>query len=172
MKDFIIYPLAGIILAILVIWAYGFYGNRLPTPIVDPDGKISGEYAILSIMELEKPYVCAFEKADEVSKISGTIYLENKKLYGEFKIKTDIIKEDFNSFLIIKDEEAYIWTALQNIGYRSKAAKSASHNASPNEQAQIIGLEDIISYKCEIWTKVDQSKFTTPNGIKFDAPKL
>lgn len=171
MKDFIIYPLIGVLLAILVIFTYQNYGNRVRVPTVEADGKISGEYAILGIMRLNKPYVCTFEKSDEVSKITGTIHTDGEKLYGEFKIKTDIIKEEFNSFLIIKGGEAYVWTALQNVGYRSKAAKSASKNASPSEQAQIVGLEDEILYHCEPWTNVDKAKFETPNWIKFNPPK-
>lgn len=172
MKDFITYVLVGIGAAVAVIFAYNSLTGRMEIPIVGADGKIEGDYAIEAIMRLGRPYVCNFEKSDEISRILGTVHTDSQKIYGEFKISTSIVKDEFNSFLIVKDGEAFAWTSLQNIGYRAKAVRSASKGASPAEQAQILGTRDLLPYRCEPWQNVDSSMFETPSWINFIEPKV
>ena len=167
MKDYVKYFAGGIIAAILVIFLFNYQNNKLIVPAVGVDGKIEGNYAIEGIMRLGKPYECTFEKTDGASRIAGIIHTDSKNIYGEFRIKTDQMKDEFNSFLITKDEEAYIWTSLQNIGYKSPIAKSASKNASPVEQTQIVGMRDEMAYKCELWLDADSATFETPTWITF-----
>ena len=171
MKDKIIFPLIGVVLAILVIFGWNFYKNKPETPVVEADGNINGEYSIESIMLLGKPYICTFEKTDGVSEIAGTIKTDGQKIYGEFTIKTDLLKTGFNSFLLISDKQAYTWTSLSQLGYKSPAAKSASQNASPQEQAQIVGLKDKMPYECKLWQNADNSLFEIPASIKFSEIK-
>jgi hypothetical protein len=169
MKDWIIYPGIGAVLALLVIFALNYEGPP-EAPIAGPDGKISGEYAIEGIMRLGKPYVCTFQKTDGVSKISGVMHTDSKNIYGEFKISTDLVKGEFSSFLLVKEGEAYTWTSLSPAGYKSPAAQSASGNSSPQEQAQIIGTGDEMPYECELW-QVDNSIFEIPSGVTFTSFK-
>ncbi|KKQ78124.1 MAG: hypothetical protein A3A96_00485 [Candidatus Zambryskibacteria bacterium RIFCSPLOWO2_01_FULL_39_39] len=167
MKNKITFWLGVIAVVVVGILVY-VYGSKSATPIVAEDGKINGNYTIESIMKLGKPYICTFEKSDGISKIAGVVHTDGSKIYEEFRIRTDASEaKEFNSFLIIKDEEAFIWTSLQNIGYKSSVAKSASRNASPQEQAQIIGTKDEMSYKCEIWPEVDNTIFEPPTWVKF-----
>lgn len=157
-----------IIIGLIVLGVFVYiYGGQPTVPEVGEDGKISGIYTMEGIMKLDKPYRCTFEKADETSKIAGVMRTDGKNVFGEFRIKTDLVNNEFNSFLLIKGDEAYIWTSLQNIGYKSAAAKSASKNASPLEQAQIIGTRDKVAYKCEPWLEVDNSIFDTPSWVTF-----
>ena len=165
-KDIIIYPLLGVVLALIVIFAWNYKGRPVP-PTVGADGKISGDYTIKGIMSLGKSYECTFGKSDGISEISGALYTDGKNLQGQFRIKTDSVKDEFNSFLIERDGTAYAWTSLQNTGYKSPIAKSASANASPGEQAQIIGTEDKITYKCEPWQNPDKTIFNVPTWITF-----
>jgi len=143
------------------------YGSRPEMPQVGIDGKINGNYSIASIQRLGKPYVCNFEKKDGTSQVVGVIHTDGKSVYGEFRIKTDLAEKQFNSFLILKDDESYVWTSLQNVGYKTSIAQSASQNASPQEQAQIVGTWDKINYKCEPWLDSDNSIFETPTWITF-----
>jgi len=170
MKNQIVSWLIVVAIAVLGIFVY-IYGNKSTIPMVGEDGKINGSYAIEGIMELHKPYVCTFEKTDGVSKITGVIHTDGEKIYGEFRIKTDLVKNEFNSFLVAKDGEAFVWTSLQNIGYKSPIAKSASKNASVQEQAQIIGTRDKVQYECEPWQDADKTIFETPNWITFSELK-
>ncbi len=169
MKDKIIYPLVGVVLAILSIFVFNYIKNQPEIPVVEKNGEINGSYTIEGIMKLSKPYICVFKKTDNNSSILGTLHTDGKNLYEEFKIKTNLVKVrgGFNSFLITKNKIAYTWTSLQNVGYKSTIAKSAIQNATPQEQAQIIGAKDKIDYKCKPWKKVDNSLFETPTWVTF-----
>ena len=165
-RNQITFALVGVVVVILLFLGYG-YINKPEIPVVGTSGEISGYYAIGGIMRLERPYVCSFEKTDGASKILGVIHTDGENLYGEFKIQTDSVEGKFNSFLMIKNKTAYTWTSLQNIGYKSNVAKSATKNASPQEQAQIVGTRDKMNYECSPWPKVDPTLFEIPNWIEF-----
>ncbi len=165
-RNQILFSIIGIALVILGIYAFS-YTNKPEIPIVGEDGKISGEYVIGGIMRLEKPYVCNFEKSDSVSKILGVIHTDGTNLYGEFKITTDLVEGGFDSFLVVNNNRAYTWTSIQNVGYESPVAKSAIKNASVQEQAQIIGINDKVEYECNPWLEVDTTLFETPDWVTF-----
>ena len=166
MKDWVIYPMVGIILAVLVIFACK-YENRQKAPIVEADGKISGDYTIESIMKIGRPYKCSFLKSDGSSQVSGILQMAENKLRGDFDLITTATS--FASHFIVIEDIAYTWTSLEPIGYKGPVAKSASKNASPAEQAQIVGTQDRINYKCEPWLNMDNSFFETPPGVTFTA---
>lgn len=166
MKNQVVFSLVGTVIVILGIFAINYEG-RPETPVIGADGKISGYYAIEGIMRLGKPYVCTFEKTDGTSKLAGVIHTDGQKIYEQFRIKTDLIKNEFNSFLLVKDGEAYTWTSLSDLGYKSSVVKNASRSTSPAEQAQIVGTRDKLVYKCEPWQNVDNTIFEIPTWIKF-----
>lgn len=136
-------------------------------PAVAVDGSVKGEYSIASIMALNQPYRCDFEKKDETSSIVGIVTTDGKNIYGEFKINTELVKEGFRSFLLVRGSDTYTWTSLSNVGYQSRVANSASKNASPEEQTQIIGLKDKMQYECKPLAGLDQSTFEVPTFIQF-----
>ena len=168
MKDKIIYPLAGVILAILVIFGWNYYKNIPEIPTVGADGKIVGSYSIVGIETLGKPYECSFSKSDGSSKVTGTIRIAESKFRGDFDI--NVASTSFASHFIITNNTTYTWTSLGPIGYKIPVAKSASQNASPQEQAQIIGTEDKEDYNCSSWD-TDTSAFELPSGINFSELK-
>jgi len=171
MKEKIKYYILGAALAVICIFLFNYQSNKITVPTVGTDGKINGSYAIEGIMKLNKPYVCTFEKTDGASTVSGVIHTDGQSIYGEFKIKTDLVKDGFSSFLLVKGNTAYTWTSLQNIGYQSTVAKSASRNASPQEQAQIVGTRDNELYQCELWQNADNSIFEIPTSTNFSELK-
>ncbi len=157
--------LAGVVVVALGIFVFN-YQPKAALPLVSADGKIDGEYAVEGVMQLGKPYVCKFERADATSKVTGLLHINEGKMYGEFRIKTDLVKDEFNSFLVL-NKQAYTWTSLGNLGYKSAIAKSATKNASSEQQSQIIGTRDLTAYKCEPWTEADDSVFEPPSWITF-----
>jgi hypothetical protein len=165
------YYIGGVVLIICFFGFINYQNNKIVVPVVGANGEINGNYTIEGIMKLGKPYVCTFEKSDGTSSVSGVVHTDGQKIYEEFKIKTDLVKNGFNSFLLMKDGIAYTWTSLQNIGYISPTAKSASKNASLKEQAQIVGTRDEMLYKCELWLNATSSIFETPTSIKFSELK-
>lgn len=166
MKKQIALVLIVIAVIIIAIWAFSSAGGP-QAPEVGPEGQISGNYTLESIMGLGKPYVCTFSKSDATSIIAGVLHTDGDKVYSEFRIRTDLAEDDFSSFLILRDGESYTWSSLHNLGYKGQIASSASVNASPQEQAQIIGLEDEMPYECEPWQDPDETIFETPPWITF-----
>lgn len=143
------------------------YANKIEAPAVGDDGKISGNYSLQSIMSLGEPYRCDFKKKDDSSEVLGIIHTDGKSVYGEFRIITELFEKEFNSFLVVNNGDAYAWTSLGNFGYKSNVAGSATSNASPSEQAQIVGLKDKIEYNCTPWTEPDPTIFVPPTWINF-----
>lgn len=162
----------SIVTTIIVVagLVYGFiYLNKPNTPVVNADGSIEGLYSTESIMTLGKPYRCNFEKEDDTSKILGVVETDGSKIKGEFRIIAPSLQEtkEFSSFLIVKEGVAYTWTSLAPLGYKGSVAKSSSVNASPAEQAQIVGTRDKIEYKCKPLENLDSTIFDPPTWITF-----
>lgn len=155
-----------IALAALGLFVY-FYVGAPEKPVVGEDGRLSGNYSLRQIMSLDEPYVCTFEKSDETSRIVGVFRTDGDNVYGEFRIRTDLAEAEFNSFLLTRGNESYTWTSLQPLGYKSTAARSTSVNAAPEDQAQIIGLEDTMPYECEPWQEADATVFEVPGWVNF-----
>ncbi|NLE07495.1 MAG: hypothetical protein GX627_02720 [Parcubacteria group bacterium] len=159
-----------IILAFVIVGVVIFVlGSKPETPIINENGEIKGNYTLAGIMSLNQPYKCTFTKSDEISNVLGVIHVNNKNAYGEFRISTTILgsSEQFTSFLLLNNKDAYVWTSLQNIGYQSNATKSANKSSSLKDQAQIIGSHDKMDYNCSPWKDYDVSVFEIPTFIEF-----
>lgn len=166
MRDKILYPLGGVVAALLVMFTYNWFVNRPIIPKIDINGSFSGNYSLEEILKLKKPYICTFTNSDRISDISGTLYIDQEKIAGEFFIKASLLKQEFKSFLIMTNNQVYIWTSLQKVGLRMPVAKSAKSGASPQEQAQIVGLKDKENYICKLW-QTNPELFNLPSDIIF-----
>jgi hypothetical protein len=158
--------IGGVAIIIIVILAIVYF-DKPKVPVIGEDGKINGNYSIEGVMNLKKTYVCKFDKKDENSEILGVMTTDGEKIYGEFRIKSNLIKNNFSSFLIIKDKKSYTWTSLTPLGYKSDVAKSSKTNVSPQEQSQLIGLRDELPYECDLLQNIDQTIFDVPTWINF-----
>lgn len=167
---------AIVVVVVIGILIYVFGKEK---PVIGPDGKITGNYSVSSIEALGKPYQCSFSKSDATSQVSGVMRMAEGKLRGDFDITTSLTNTatgqnlpntSFASHFIIMDGTSYIWTSIRPFGLKAPAAKSATSNASPEEQAQIVGTNDKIDYTCSPWN-ADLSVFDLPSGISFSELK-
>lgn len=155
-----------VLLIVIAVLVYR-YLNKPEMPVIK-EGVVSGDLSLESLFLLKVPLKCTFEKADEVSKISATLYTHIEDAYADLRIRTESSEANiFNGFILIKDKTTYTWTSLGDLGYQSKTANSAYHNASAREQAQLIGLKDKLPYKCQVLKEVDLSLFELPSYITF-----
>lgn len=172
------------ILILLAVGAVYFFLSEKDTPTINlgegvlimADGKITGNYAIRDILELEVPYECTFNKVDTMSQVSGLVRMAEKKVRADFDIQINPQATNFGdsgtdqraffaSHFILKEGINYIWTSLQNTGYKSKITDSAE-GSSKKDQAQIIGIEDKVAFDCKPWNAV-LNAFDLPSGINF-----
>jgi hypothetical protein len=169
MRNQIIFIIIGVIAVAAAIFLFSYEG-KAAIPEVGSDGSINGNYALEGIMRLDKPYVCTFEKADESSQIAGILHTDGKAVHGEIRVSTNLVDREFTTFLVIKNNESFVWTSLpdfQDIGYKFPTAKSTSRNAAVYQQAQIIGLRDKVEYNCQPWAEVDSTIFDIPDWMIF-----
>lgn len=172
------------ILILLGVGAVYFFLSDRKMPSIDlnegvlimADGKITGNYAIKDILELEVPYECNFNKTDTTAQVSGLVRMAEGKVRADFDIQINPQATNFGdsgtdqraffaSHFILKDGVNYIWTSLQNTGYKSNITDSAE-GSSKKDQAQIIGIEDKVAFDCKPWNAV-LNAFDLPTGIKF-----
>lgn len=164
------------VVTVLVLIGAAFYGymtlNKPEVPVPAEDGSFKGLYTMEGIMALKKPYECRFEKSEGESKVGGVMTTDGSSMRGEFRIITpNFGLIEFDSSLVVKEGVAYTWTSIAPIGYKSSPAKSASMNASPEEQAQIIGSRDKVQYSCELLTNIDPTTFNPPSWVTFSELK-
>lgn len=175
-----------VILILLALGALFLFWNRGGQSLVNlgegvivaQDGTIAGEYSIKQIFELGLPYECSFLQNDSFTQISGLFRMAEGGLRGDFDINIQSDKTSFGdttpdqraffaSHFIVKDGLAYTWTSLQsNFGYKSPVVDSINNRSSVQAQAQIVGLEDKLSYNCKPWNAV-LNVFDLPSGITF-----
>ncbi len=149
------------------------FSSDLPLP--NNEGAIVGTYSLKDVLDQKKPFSCTFIKIGETSRVIGEIRLSDEgDLRGDFDVEL-VIPEDapnqetprsFATHFIIKDDTSYTWTSLQPVGYKAGVAKSASKNASQEEQAQIVGINDKQDYECKPWNQ-NLTIFELPSGINF-----
>ena len=92
MEKQIIYLAVVVALVIGGIFFYTqiFTQRQIQEPEVLVDGSIKGVYSIKNILSLGRPYICSFEKFDELSKVVGLVRTDGSKIFGEFKIETEL----------------------------------------------------------------------------------
>src|SRR3989344_788684 len=101
MKKELMWGGAGIVVVLAIVFGLSKSGGS-PAPQVQEDGSINGKYSIEGILGLGKAYECTFTKSDETSEVKGKVFTDGKQVAGEFDINTQIINQNFQSFLIIK----------------------------------------------------------------------
>lgn len=170
MKNKYLNWLAYILVVAVLVLGYQ-YLNMVEIPPIK-DGKVEGNYALENLLAVGVPLRCTFEKSDQNSRIVANLYTnQDNDVYADFRIETDISETSrFNSFFLIKDKTTYTWTSLSDLGYTAKSVRSASINASPEAQAQLIGLGDKFPYDCEVLTTTDPTLFEVPLYVKFSTP--
>lgn len=113
-------------------------------------------------------YMCTFVHSTQMGESTGSVYISNKKIRGDFVSKVSVPglpnMGDITTHMISDGESVYTWSSMSAEGYKVPVAqedKTAESSASvPTDQE--------LDYKCVGWT-VDQSKFSLPTNITFKA---
>ncbi len=106
------------------------------------------------------PTKCTFNETVENSESTGTTYIANGKLRGNFSSTAS--GKNYMSHMVFKDETIYTWMDGTTVGFKMPVTSTQSKtdvrgNIDPNKK---------IDFSCESWT-ADTSYFDTPNGIDF-----
>jgi hypothetical protein len=132
----------------------GGYG---PTTTVS----IAGRSSLQSLVAAGNPVVCTFSTTTSNGSQSGTIYVANGMVAGDFTATDSHVSDNVNAHMIIRDNTSYVWTNASNQGFKStvNASSTGSANQGVDYNAQL-------EYSCQAW-KPDTSKFNLPTAISF-----
>ncbi|MDQ3075947.1 MAG: hypothetical protein M3Q34_02370 [bacterium] len=130
---------------------------------VQPTGK---KMAFSEFIKQDKgAYKCEVKQAFSDMENSGTIYMNNGMMRGEFSTIAE--GQPMDSSFIMKDGYAYNWSStLPSMGVKVKVLTSADDNGREAKETYTWNAEQIGEYNCEEW-KVDESKFALPTRINF-----
>ncbi len=111
-------------------------------------------------------YKCDVKQSVSDFVSSGTVYMNEGKLRGEFSTVAEGRKMD--SSFIMKEGYTYNWSSMIPMGVKVKIPDtSATPNTSTNTSGTYSwNAEQIGEYNCEEW-KADETKFELPSGITF-----
>lgn len=137
----------------------------------NPQGTSSANYGygkkipFSEFMKEGKPYTCRTNQAIENIQTTGTVYLSDQMIRGNFTSFAQGMT--INSSLIIRDGYAYIWSGMTPSGFKVATTDPASVKSSTGNSSFSWDADTITDYTCEPWTSVDSSVFTIPTNIEF-----
>ncbi len=98
------------------------------------------------------------------SESSGTVYVGNGKMRGDFKSVTVNPAMTIESHMISDGEYIYSWSSAMPQGV--KMAVAATQSGQPTGQNQQDFYNSQVDYDCNSW-RVDESKFEVPSDVTF-----
>jgi hypothetical protein len=118
--------------------------------------------SLKSLMASSKPQKCTVTTATGDSQSSGTVYILNGKMRGDFMSVTN--GKTITSHMITMDNTSYVWTDEMAQGFKMSMDEMQKQPSSQTSQTVDINQES--PYSCTSWTS-DSSTFALPAGITF-----
>ncbi|MEN9342377.1 MAG: hypothetical protein RIQ54_633 [Candidatus Parcubacteria bacterium] len=116
--------------------------------------------SLKQLLEVTIPRVCTFNSTQSDAQSSGTVFVSNGMLRGDF-IST-INNQTVTSHLIVKDATSYVWTDDLQQGVKISMEKS---NDANGDNAPI-NLNEKMTYDCQDWAR-EEKVFVLPETIEF-----
>lgn len=158
--------IAGVVILILVLAGVGYYvfgksdknsGNKTNTSATTDSSSGSSKSSIKDLIFKRKNVTCSVKYPDGSG--SGTVYVSDKKFYGEFTTITD--GKTTKGYVMQDGNYSYIWSDDSDQGFKVKLTDEDKANAP-----SAVDLEEEGDTNCSNWS-VDNSKFTAPSNITF-----
>ncbi|HVU80186.1 MAG TPA: hypothetical protein VHD37_02370 [Candidatus Paceibacterota bacterium] len=152
----------------LGIWLYGGAGTGTGSASLSgavEQGQTAAEsekpQTLKSLIAYQGTQKCTFENATANSSSSGTVYVANGQMRGDF---TSVAQgKTFDSHMIVKGNTSYVWGSSMPGGFKmsfdSMAAPSGSSGGSVDPNAPV-------NYSCGAWS-ADESMFELPASVQF-----
>ncbi len=136
-------------------------GNSSQVESTNPNAK---KMAFSEFIKQGGSYSCTVNQSVSNIDSTGTVYLDNGKIAGEFV--TDMQGSKISSNFVMKDGYSYFWSsAAPTMGF-----KVAINQSSGASSANTFNAEQIGDYKCETWV-AEASKFEVSSSVKFTEMK-
>lgn len=125
----------------------------------------SSEKSLKDLLTLGTPQECTYKSSGEGFESTGTAYIGNGMMRGDFSTKTE--NQDVTSYTIVKDDTVYVWTEGQAQGFMmtyDPNFKADEYEGEANLNAP--DFDQKFSYDCNSWN-LDTTKFDVPSEINF-----
>ncbi len=110
---------------------------------------------------------CTVSNAVVNSESTGTVYIGNGKMRGDFTTTTVSPAMTIESHMISDGEFMYTWSSAMPQGVKiavSAANMTGQPNAPKNDQVEMYNAD--VNYSCDTWS-VEESKFEAPKDVTF-----
>lgn len=129
------------------------------------EGVVSG--SMRDLVALNKSLECKFTSDTEYSKTSGTVYVADGKVRGNFSVSVAALGgQSFEAFMIADQTDSYVWSSLTKDGFKTPIQKDVANQAGQEG----IDYNQTLSYNCVPWAK-DESLFIPPVTVTFKEVK-
>ena len=135
--------------------------NNVPT-------QVEKKMAFSELVKQEGSYKCTVTQNVQNIESTGTVYIKDTKVNGEFSSTVNGTKMNIN--FIVRDGYSYTWTSMMpTMGYKVKI--NTDNTSDKNKQTSASyswNAEQIGDYNCETWV-ADEAKFAVPASVNFTA---
>jgi hypothetical protein len=139
--------------------------------IVAPGRVVANSETAAALVAAGRPVKCTIAPTAENNNMSGTFYVVNKKVRGDYSVKTGV--NPMSGHMIVDGATTYSWIDGQPMGFKMmgnvKAAGGANAGLLPVSEGQPFDQSKLANYKCEGWSG-DDSFFAVPGNVKFTEP--
>lgn len=141
-----------------MLWGGGVTGGYGPASTVPVGG---GSNSLQQLVAAGNPVTCTFSTTTSTGSQSGTIYISNGMVVGDF-VANDPSAGAINAHMIMRDQTNYVWTSASTQGFKSTVGVTGS----TQDQSQGVDYSAQMNYSCQAWNP-DTSKFNLPANISF-----
>ncbi len=140
-----------------LIFSKGTFPGSLPTQAPETQNT-----TLKNLMAMSGSHQCTFLTATAQTSSSGTVYIANGQLRGDFS--SFVAGQTTKSHMIVKDATSYVWTDASTEGF--KLAFEAVATQSDATPQATVDPNAQVEYACSTWTP-DEGLFVLPTTVTF-----
>lgn len=158
----VVFALIGVLAIGLFLLISAGQTNTSETTNTQTQNDTTAQNTIKNLLSSTSPQQCSFNDQDGVS--SGTVYVANGKMAGEFMVTSP--QGTLSSHMFSDGSDMYIWMDGQPQGIMMSLSGAQDPNTSTTSATQNVDVNKPFDFDCVGWV-VDESMFTKPASITF-----
>jgi hypothetical protein len=127
------------------------------------NSQTTAQGTLKSLLSSGKSQKCTYSYSRQSTTVSGTVYVANGKMRGDFVSPSGQSK--VTGHMIIDGGYFYVWTDLSNSGIKMAVNQEQPANA-PVSNSQTPDINQSFTYSCQGWAE-DDTLFVLPSSISF-----
>lgn len=139
--------------------------GKTNTVQIQSNAKYVGIGSLSSLFNYGESLVCTVETTSAYTKRSGTVYISDRELSGDFS--SYINGEMTATKMVDNGSYIYVWSKNSTNGVTVPAPLLSGGSAIIS--AGGVSLSEDVSYRCNLW-KQESSRFAVPSNITFTSP--